>query len=189
MEQNAPCVTPRRASPCGYLKRRSTSPLIVEELAVEIEEVLPLRIAIANDKCIRPAVERIAGIDDMCPAFVALRQQDHVAVAADPHIGPLGADRLGAERHLPGRGNYLWLCGEEQWNARFFACARGHRERDVGLIEVGGRLEALRIVSYGKAATCPLSRVGRYTRLRARAELGKPVTSRRDRSRRAVTQR
>jgi hypothetical protein len=40
-----------------------------QELAIEIEKVLWLRIATANDQCIRAPDKRIAGIDAMCPAF------------------------------------------------------------------------------------------------------------------------
>src|SRR4051812_39416237 len=47
-----------------------------EELAVEVEEALPLRIAVAHRQGVRAAVERSARVDDMRPAFVALRQQD-----------------------------------------------------------------------------------------------------------------
>jgi len=40
-----------------------------QELAIEIEKVFSLRIATANDQCIRAPDKRIAGIDDMCPAW------------------------------------------------------------------------------------------------------------------------
>src|SRR5437868_1629414 len=74
-----------------------------KKAAIEIEEALPLRVAIADRERVRPTIERIARIDHMRPAFVALGEQDHVNVAADPHVGLLGADRLGAERDLAGR--------------------------------------------------------------------------------------
>src|SRR3954468_9228519 len=80
-----------------------------EVAAVKIHEALPLGVAVADGERIRPAVKRIAGIDHLRPVSVTLREQDHVDVAADPHVGFLGTYRFGAERDLAGRGDDLWL--------------------------------------------------------------------------------
>src|ERR1044072_3796858 len=43
-----------------------------QELAVEVDEVSPLRIAVAHCQRVRTPVERIARIDHVGPAFVVL---------------------------------------------------------------------------------------------------------------------
>src|SRR5262245_32924580 len=74
-----------------------------QEATIEIQEALPLQIAVADRKRIRTAVDRVSRIDHVRPAFVALREQDHVAVAADPHVGFLGAHRFSPEGDLTRR--------------------------------------------------------------------------------------
>src|SRR5262249_42686556 len=93
--------------------------------APEIEKLLPLRVSVADDPGVGPAVERVGGVDRHRPACVVLGEQQNVAVAADPCVRPLGANRLGAERNLPGRRDYLWALGQQQGNSRLLTGAGG----------------------------------------------------------------
>src|SRR5690349_24307594 len=56
------------------------------EHSKEVEEVLPFGVAVAHGPCVGALVDRMVRIDDVRPA-VALGEQQHVAIAAHPHVG------------------------------------------------------------------------------------------------------
>src|SRR6516165_9535906 len=114
--------------------------------APEIQELLPLGIAIADHPGVRPTVEGVCRINHGGPALVTLGEQQHVAVAADPGVGTLRPNWFGAERDLPTRCDYLRPFGQQERNARLFTCASGHGDDDVRVVEVVRRLETLGIV-------------------------------------------
>src|SRR5262245_21092502 len=57
--------------------------------APEIQELLPLGVAVADHPGVRPTVEGVCRINHGGPALVTLGEQQHVAIAADPGVGAL----------------------------------------------------------------------------------------------------
>src|SRR5262249_932521 len=57
--------------------------------APEIQELLPLGVAVADHPGVRPTVEGVCRINHGGPALVPLGEQQHVAIAADPGVGAL----------------------------------------------------------------------------------------------------
>src|SRR3954463_8941180 len=76
-----------------------------QEGSPEVEELLPFVIAVTHRPGVWPAVDRVLRIDHRGPGAVALGEQYDVAVATHPDVRALGSHRLGAERHLAGRGD------------------------------------------------------------------------------------
>ena len=70
----------------------------------------------------------------------------HIAVAADPGVGALCANRLGPERDLPARGDHLGPFGQQQRDAWLLARPCRYRDGDIRVVEIGRRLEAPIIV-------------------------------------------
>src|SRR6266508_3138386 len=83
--------------------------------APEIQELLPLGVAVADHPGVRPTVKGVCRINHGGPALVALGEQQHVAVAADPGVGaePVRAKR--ADAWISGDSDVLLI----QASARF----------------------------------------------------------------------
>ena len=80
--------------------------------APEIQELLPLGVAIAYHPGVRPAVEGMGPINHSCPALVTLGEQQHVAIAADPGVRALCPNWFSAERDLSTRRDHLRAFGQ-----------------------------------------------------------------------------
>src|SRR5215813_14063880 len=66
--------------------------------APEIQELLPLGVAVADHPGVRPTVEGVCRINHGGPALVTLGEQQHIAIAADPGVGALCPNWFGAQR-------------------------------------------------------------------------------------------
>src|SRR5665213_459447 len=112
---------------------------------IEIEEMLPLHIAISHGPGIGALVDRVARTEHMSPVTVALDEQQYVAVAAHPHVGLLGPNRFSAEYDLARRRDEFRF-RKQDWNAGLLAAASSDRECDVGIVEIVERLETTRVL-------------------------------------------